>query len=419
MVVAVLPPQRLLRHRPADTTPPETPRLGAPAVDGGRVRVPVTAERGARLQIASGGTVVHSASATGDEQELVLDLTDGSHAIEVTATDAAGNRSTAATFRVTLDTTPPEPAEVEVVAVTTPGAPTTLTIRGERSATYDLQVSGPRSETAKGRLTGGDAEAAWQLPNGDYAAIVTLTDGAKNVSSATEVAFTVDLPSPQAPALRLVSDTGSNPVVIAITAPGAENVDVSLLAGNDAHEQTIALDDAGAGTAEFTVDDGSYGLTAIASDFQGQHSEPAALDGIVVKTSPPALALAFAEELLSTGIFGYELTADEGATVLITSATKELLAEFAATGRPQDFSIEVPGGDYAITVAVVDAFGNETVQEFAAQVSTPSAAAGVVVLLVLLAMIVGAGVGARRLWRGLRGSSPKSSVPTVPPPAAS
>jgi hypothetical protein len=388
-------------------------------VDGGRVRVPVTAEQGARLHVVSGGTVIHSAAATGDQQELVLDLTDGSHAIELTATDAAGNRSVAASFRVAVDTTPPEPAEIEVVAPTAPGAATTVTIRGERSARYELQLSGPMSETAKGTLTGGSAEAAWRLTNGEYAAVVTLADGAKNVSDATEVAFTVALPSPQPPALRLLSDVGSSPLVIAVDAPGAESVDVSLHAGDGAQEQTIALDDAGTGTAKFAVDDGSYALAAIASDFQGQRSEPAALQDVVVKASAPALALAFAEEMLSTGIFAYQLTADEGATVRITSATKELLAEFAATGGPQNFSIEVPGGDYSITVAVVDAFGNETVQEFAAQVSVPFGTTDAVVLLILLAMIVSAGVGARRLWRRLRGTSPTSAAPTIPPPAGS
>jgi hypothetical protein len=402
---------------PADTTPPDRPELGTAAVDGDSVQVPVTGERNSTLRFAVDGDVAHTMTASGEEQTASFRLADGRHTVAVTATDAAGNTSEASDFVVSVDTTAPDAPQLSPAVGDSAGAGTSLQLTGERGADYSIELTGPTADTQSGTLSSDSESFEWLLPNGDYTVSATLTDDNGNESSAASETFTVTLPAPNVPALSVVSDAGADPLEIAVEAPGATTALLTMHGQDGASsEASVELDGDGNGLFEFAGPDGTYGVEVIAVDFQEQRSELARLDDVTIKTSLPGLALSFVDSLLSTGLFAYELQAEEGATVRTLSETEALLAEFTATGLVQEFSFEVPTGEHTVMVSVIDAFGNETVEEFTAAVSSPLGAAGWITLLVVLALIVAIGFGIWKLLQRFR-TSPSDSVTQPPPPS--
>jgi hypothetical protein len=374
--------------------------LGASTVEGATVSVLVTAERGANLQFRTGASAVHSTVASGDEQHVSFPLEDGTHTILVTATDAAGNTSPAGTFRVTVDTTPPAAPRFAVATGRSAAPESSLTMSGEAGASYVLQLSGPLEINEEGKLTGtGEHEWSWLLPNGEYTVSATLTDAAGHTSEEATHSFLVELPAPSPPSLSVTSDSGANPIEVAVTATGADAVVVTLMGEGALKEESVVLDSRGKGSVELSAPDGSYTVEAVAVDFQAQQSRPVREGGIVVKTSAPVLSLAVLEDLLGAGVFAYRMQTEPGALVRVASQTEALIAEFTAGEGDREFTIEVPGGQHTMVVTVIDSFGNETVEELTAVVATPFGTDVALGLLLLLGMIVGAGFAVRALVR--------------------
>lgn len=401
----------------ADTTPPDRPDLGTAAVDGSSVQIPITAEQGSTVRFQVGGVTIHTMTADGAEQRATFTLNDGDHDVSVTATDAAGNTSRAAEFSVALDTTPPDAPAVLVDAGDAPGARTTIRVEGETGAEYEVSVEGPTRQAKTGKLSSGATTMPLRLPNGDYTVTSRLIDDNGNESTVTTREFVVALPAPDAPTVTVTSDPGADPLELSLDAPGATRVVVTLLdTGGGSVEKTVRLDPRGTGEATFALSDGDYDAEAVAIDFQDQTSDRTPLDGLVVKTTLPNLALGFVSNLLAAGIFGYELEAEEGATVRIASETSQLLGEFTATGLVQEFSFEVPNGEHVITVSVTDSFGNETVREFTAVVSTPFGLAEWAAVILLLAAVGAVGGGVWKYVTRVRRVSNVSPTPTYPPP---
>lgn len=150
-----------------DTTAPAAPQLSTlPVVNAAGVEavsITGTAEPGATLMGMVGAMVLpmvtaDAAGAFSFDVDL-SSLGDGDHAISVTATDAAGNASVAATGSVTLDTTGPDITDLAVAedgtiglseapsfvitGTTEPGASVVITVDGQAqtSVTADAQGS--------------------------------------------------------------------------------------------------------------------------------------------------------------------------------------------------------------------------------------------------------------------------------------
>jgi hypothetical protein len=168
------------------------------------------------------------------------------------------------------------------------------------------------------------------------------------------------------------------------------------------------------------VPDGRYSVEAVAVDFQGQRSSSVREADLVVDTTPPTVALTKVDELLAAGLFAYQLQAEEGSVVQIASDTEALTAEFTATGKRQDFEVDVPHGEHLITVTAVDTFGNETVRRLEATVARPFGLLDGTILAGLLALLAATWLRRQAImrWirRRLRGSQHDPAGLALPPP---
>ena len=180
----------------ADTTPPDAPVVAAVAGDNvvnaaeaaAGVAVSGTAEAGSTVAVTWGSTT-KTATADGAGAWSVDFATgevpaDGDTTISATATDAAGNASTAGSRPVTID-------------ATAPGAPTAVagvdgSVSGVAEAGSTVTM-GAATATADA-TTGAYAFAAGTLASGETAS-VTATDASGNTGSGTDVTagtYTVD-----------------------------------------------------------------------------------------------------------------------------------------------------------------------------------------------------------------------------------
>ena len=185
----------------ADTTPPETTITSGPA-------------EGETLTVDP-ATFGFSSSETGSTFECSLDggafgactspksyaaLSDGSHTLQVKATDAAGNTDLTPTSRTwTVDTTAPDTAIDS-------GPSGTLTVAGA-TFTFSSSESSPEAGAAfRCRLDGAAYSACTppksytNLPNGSHTFDVRARDGAGNLDATpASMTFSVEVPPPPDP----------------------------------------------------------------------------------------------------------------------------------------------------------------------------------------------------------------------------
>jgi len=187
-----------------DTTAPDAPVIQTPA-DGSTTNdttplITGTAEANSDVTVydTDGTTVLCTTTAdgTGAWSCTSSTLTDGSHTITATSTDAAGNTSPADSVTFTVDTTAPTapvitgPADGDTVGDTTPA------ITGTAEPGSEVTVTEGGTEIC---TTTADAQGNWScspgtaLPDGDHTITATATDDAGNTSPASDpVTFTVD-----------------------------------------------------------------------------------------------------------------------------------------------------------------------------------------------------------------------------------
>jgi hypothetical protein len=305
-----------------DTAAPATP--GAPRLDAGSdtglahdgsisgIAAPTltgTTEAGATVTlIDQGGTAPGlvlgeaTADANGVWAITSATLTDGAHALVVTATDAAGNISAAsAPLALTIDTAaPPAPAAPAVSSdsvaaepaagrITKDTAPTLAgeAVAGARVTLYDsdgIAVLG----TATADQTGHYTITSSTLPDGPHKLTVTQTDPAGLVSAAsTPLDLTVDTLPPLSPVIislggpRTANAEHTTQVDVNGTAEPGSTVDLhvdmdSIVSG------TATVDPEGDYTIDGIVAAGLHKLTVIATDAAGNASQPSAVIPVTV-----------------------------------------------------------------------------------------------------------------------------------------
>ncbi|ORJ48194.1 hypothetical protein B2M27_21890 [Kluyvera intermedia] len=176
------------------------------------------ATAGSLVTVYIDGTAVGTTTADGTgawQYNLAGPLQDGPHTVRTTATDTAGNVSTASTpWIFTVDTAAPAvPTGIALTAATDTGASASdgVTANNQPSltgaATAGSLVTVYIDGTAVGTTTA-DGTGAWQynlagpLQDGAHMVRTTATDTAGNVSAATApVTFTVDTTAPQVQAV--------------------------------------------------------------------------------------------------------------------------------------------------------------------------------------------------------------------------
>jgi uncharacterized repeat protein (TIGR01451 family) len=182
-----------------DTVAPTTPGISAPTAGlllgaaqapGGLVQFSGAAEAGSSVTVTVGAASITVPTA-GSAYGAALLLADGEHDAQVTASDAAGNRSAAATVHFSLDTLPPA---APVIVTPVPGAELqagVVVVAGTAEPGSSLQVSiGALSSTA---LVGPDGlfSRSFELTAGAQSAVAVATDAAGNGSPERQVAFAV------------------------------------------------------------------------------------------------------------------------------------------------------------------------------------------------------------------------------------
>ena len=363
-----------------------------------------TAEAGSTVTLSDGANVLTTLTvdSTGTwSYALTTALTDGTHTLSVTATDAAGNVSSPATISLDVDTTAPDAATGLILSTDNGTAPVTTTegtftsdstpiISGAATAGDVINVY--NGDTLLGTTTVG-SDGQWtitlpQLADGAYTLSVAVGDAAGNLSTPTDISFTVDTAAPAQATIEAFNNNGADNVAIADN--GITNDNTPLLSGTaeagslvtiyDADQQVIGTAIAtDAGTWSFQapqISDGTYTITATVTDEIGNVSAATSFTITVDATAPePVSNLLLQNDNGTTpvdipnggttndGTPVLSGTAEAGSLVTIINADNgETIGTVTADATTGAWSFaattDLPDGTYNIGITVTDAAGN-------------------------------------------------------------
>ena len=379
-----------------DATPPAVPEITSPALTGSIVpTIAGTAEANSTVTIAVGGATYATiasndgtwfldlGSATPASGSLVLDIT-GANAVQVTATDAAGNLSAATVQNLVIDTTLPVTPVIlsspltnsvnpilagtaetgSTVTVSVGSATYTIATTTEGTWTLDLGSATPASGTLVLNLNGANTVQA------------TSTDAAGNTSAVAAQNLLIDTTLPAAPTATLDPDSDTGTLGDLLTSVVQPILRGTAESGNrvDVYDGTNLLGTATAsagGTWTLPVSsplaEGQHNLSVLAIDPAG-NSSTAFLAALVVDTTPPTTPAVLSSPLSSSVAPTISGTAEGNSTVTVAvgGATYDVLA--AGDGSwSLDLATVVPAsgvlalnsnGTNAVQVTATDAAGN-------------------------------------------------------------
>ncbi|UZN48804.1 BapA prefix-like domain-containing protein [Cupriavidus cauae] len=276
-----------------DALPPGTPTI-APT---NGIQLEGTAEANSTVRIDTNGDGTPDATVTADgagnwTYTPATPLADGT-VVSVTATDAAGNTSTPAT--ATVDAAAPAVPTIE------PSNGSVLEGTAEADSTVNIDTNGDGTPDATVTADGtGNWTYTPTTPLTDGTVVtVTATDAAGNTSAPATA--TVDAAAPAAPAITSVVDD-ADPVSAPLTSGDSTNDATPTIAGTAEANSTVQIFNGttliGTATADGTgnwtfsptspLADGSYSLTAVATDAAGNISPASGAFDFTVDTAPPA-----------------------------------------------------------------------------------------------------------------------------------
>ncbi|MBZ4408562.1 hypothetical protein K8640_10085 [Myxococcus sp. XM-1-1-1] len=357
-----------------DRTPPGAPVISTPLantqVGTAGTGFSGTAEPNSTVTVTVNGTSWTATTTAGGTWSVPTKTTiaEGSRTASVTARDAAGNTSTAASVSFTVDTTAPDRP-----VVTTPAAGSTVGTAGtgfsgtaEAGSTVTVTVSG---ESWTATTTAG---GAWSIPTqttlpaGSQTASVTATDAAGNDSTARTVTFTVDKTPPAAPVISAPAEdavVGPTGLTFSGTATATHQVRVSL-DGNAVDTVTVLANGRWSVPANSTPANGSHVVTATATNNIGNTSATTTRNFTVDATPPaaPVVTTPTAGQVVGTAGTGFSGTAEAGSTVTVTVNGTSWTATAAANGAwSVPTKTTIAEGSRTASVTATDTFGNVSV----------------------------------------------------------
>ena len=265
-----------------------------------------TAEANSTVKVYDGANLLGSATANGSGAwtYTTTSLNNGAHNLTATATDAAGNVSSASSaFVVTIDTTAPAAPSITsfspdsgVVGDGITNA-TVLTLTGTAEANSTVKVyDGANllgSATANG--SGAWTYTTTSLNNGAHNLTATATDAAGNVSAASHaLTVTIDTTAPAAPSVTsfspdsgVVGDGITNATVLTLTGTAEANSTVKVYDGANLLGSATANGNGAWSLTTAALAGGVHNLTATATDAAGNVSSASSAFVVTIDTTAP------------------------------------------------------------------------------------------------------------------------------------
>jgi hypothetical protein len=321
-----------------DATAPAAPAITAPT-DGALLTTATpliagTGEDGSTVTLLEGPTSLCTSTVAGGVWSCVpVALTDGSHTVTATQTDAAGNVSAAsAAVSFTIDTAAPAPPVITapVDGTTTATASPTITGTGDAGAAVTVLAGTTILCTAAVVGTTWTCTPA-ALSDGTHTITATQADAAGNASGlSAPVTITVDTTVPDAP--EITAPASGSTVAVGtptVTGTGEDGATVTVLEG--ATPLCTATVAAGAWSCvTAALSDGPHTVAATQTDGAGNASAASAPVTFAVDTSAPAAPVITAPaggaitanptpDIAGTGETGATVTVVEGGTTVCTA----------------------------------------------------------------------------------------------------
>ncbi|KFE68632.1 adventurous gliding motility protein AgmC [Hyalangium minutum] len=354
-----------------DITAPAAPVVVTPA-NGSRTNdnTPTytgTAEPGSTVTVRVDGTSVGTvmADASGNwTLTPTAPLANGSHTVNATATDAAGNVSPVSnTNTFTVDATPPTvvvqtPAEGSTTNDNTPTYSGTVSDNNPGPYTVEIRVDGTLLTTLTVPGPNWTYTPTTPLADGPHTVTATATDAVNNTATDSN-AFAVDATPPtvvvQTPAEGSTT-TDNTPTYSGTVEAGAT---VTLTVDGVAVGPVVVTGTTWTYTPTTPLADGPHTVTATATDAAGNTATDS--NAFTVDATPPAVVVQTPAEGSTTtdNTPTYSGTVEAGATVTLT-VDGVAVGPVVVTGTTWTYTPTTPlaDGPHTVTATATDAAGN-------------------------------------------------------------
>ncbi|WP_333969586.1 beta strand repeat-containing protein [Alteromonas mediterranea] len=305
--------------------------------------------------------------------DVTIPLTEGEYTVEASATDDAGNTTTATESGGNIDTQAPtialDPLGTGNDATPTVSGSTDL----EAGSTVTLTVTDSAGNSQKFTATvdaNGEftADVPDALADGDYTVEATVTDAADNSASASQ-SGTVDSNAPSLTLNPLGDDNDTTPTISGSSdLPAGSTV---TLAVTDALGNTQTFTATVDGSGNFSVDvpnplaEGEYSVTATATDASGNTATATETGGNIDITSPLVNldAQGSTNDATPTISGNTDQAPGSAVSIAVTDSAGNTQIFEAIVANDGTFSVDVPAdladGNFTVTATVTDDAGNQ------------------------------------------------------------
>ncbi len=358
-----------------DTVAPAAPIITAPAnnstTSDNTPAISGTAEAGSTVNVTENGAPICSAVTSGTGTWTCTPstaLSDGTHTIRATATDAANNLSPlSAPVSFTVDTTPPAPPMVSAPAANGTTNDTTPAFVGtaEPNSTVNVTENGnPICSATTDNNGNWTCTPSSPMNQGAHTVNATATDGAGNTSQPTPHPFTIDTSAVSTPNIITPAPNARvNTNTPAISGTADPNVTVTVTEGGNAVCQTSSN---GSGqwncSPASPMSEGPHTISAVATNTANTASTPATRT-FTIDITPPAEAPTISNPaegsstsnptptISGTAEADSTVTVREGGNLLCTAITN-------GAGSWTCTSSTLNEGPHAISATATDMAGN-------------------------------------------------------------